>query len=312
MKKFLTLILVLAGFLSGCNEEVPQPDRSYDLLKEELNVSYGNHPLQKMDVYFPEDYNAQTPVVFLIHGGGFIAGSKENFTPVALLFVNKGYIAVNLGHRLVNTDGLDQNPPVHKLSEVKVQDQVQDLAMAVQKYKQSASNWGSGTASLYMAGHSAGGTLALLYVQGNLNSGVKASANFAGLTKMTLTEELYNNPPDHVYWPALKELIYRMSGQEVVSSNALALMAISPDWVVNNHKPGKPHITVMSKSNDEDLNFAPYYNTVKDAEDFHQQLIRLQTKSQYILMDTDHGFGNHPEDWNKAVTHVVNFFKTLP
>lgn len=309
MKKLLSLLNISIILVMSCSKDRTEPDRIYSLAKQEMDVAYGNDPLQKMDIYFPEGFDQNTPVVFLIHGGGFIAGTKENFTSVAKLFMAKGFVAVNLSHRLVNAVGLDQNPPLHQLSAIKVSDQVIDVALAVEKYKSSAAGWGVGTAKMYMAGHSAGGTLAMLYVQGDKNTGVRASGNLAGLANVTLSEELYNNPPAHPYWPAVKELLYRMSGAEVQQSTALSLMAISPNWVSTNHKPGKPNITVMAKSNDQDLRFEPHFNTVKDAEDYHQQLRSYGTNSSYILMDTDHGFGNHPDDWAKAVNHTVDFFR---
>lgn len=299
------LILCLLFFTSCSKSDDPEPQK---LEKEELNVAYGDDPMQKMDLYFPENYDENTPVVFLIHGGGFIAGTKEDFTQVAKLFVDKDFVVANLNHRLINNEGLDQDPPVHQASDIKVKDQVDDLALAVKAFKESASSMGVGTSNLYMAGHSAGGTLAMLYVQGKKNEGVRASGNFAGLTNLTLTEDLYNDAPDHELWPAVKELIYRMSGREVVSENALALMAISPNWVLNNNKPGKPNITVMAQSNDKDLQFDPYFNSVEDSENFHKELYTLGTNSDYFLMDTDHGFGNHPDDWQKAVNYAADFF----
>lgn len=309
MAKTLSLVLIALLCFFGCSKNDAEPEREYQLAKEEIDIAYSNDPLQKMDIYFPEDFNQNTPVVFLIHGGGFIAGTKEHFTDVAKLFMTKGFVAVNLSHRLVDATGLDQNPPLHQPSEIKVSDQVHDIALAVDKYKASAAAWGSGTSHMYMAGHSAGGTLAMLYVQGSKNNGVRASGNLAGLANVTLSEELYNNPPDHEYWPAIKELLYRMSGAEVDQSTALALMAISPNWVSVNNEPGKPNITVMAKTNDQDLRFEPYFNTVKDAENYHNQLRSYGTNSAYILMDTDHGFGNHPDDWAKAVNYIVNFFR---
>lgn len=294
-------------FFMSCKKENSLPAKVYELAKEEMNVAYGDDVKQKMDIYFPEDYDQKTPVVFLIHGGGFIAGTKEEFTYVSKLFMAKGFIAVNLGHRLINTTGINQKPPMHKASEIKVSDQVNDLALAVEKYKSSAAVWGTGISRMYMAGHSAGGTLAMLYVQGKKNKDVRASGNFAGLASMS-SAELYNNPPDHEYWPAMKELLFRMSGAEVTQNNALALMAISPNWISFENKPAKPNITVMAKSNDKDLQFEPYFNTVKDAKNYHTELMSYGTRSEYILMDTDHGFGNHPDDWSKAVTHVAKFF----
>jgi acetyl esterase/lipase len=262
-----------------------------------------------MDVYFPEGYGVAMPVVFLIHGGGFVAGTKEDFTAVAKLFVSKGFVVVNISHRLVDAEGLDQLPPLHGPSAIKVVDEVDDIAAAVDRYTEMAGVWDVGVSKMYMAGHSAGGTLAMLYVQGDKNIGIRASGNFAGLANLTLSEELYTNPPAHEYWPAVKELLYRMSGAEVNQNTALSLMAISPNWVSNNNKPGKPNITVMSDTNDEDLRFEPYFSTIQDAERYHEQLRSYGTNSAYVLMDTDHGFGDHPDDWAKAVSYVVEFFR---
>lgn len=308
MKSVLPLTTFLFLLLMSCKKEKKAPDRIHELVKEELNIVYGDDPLQKMDVYFPDGYDKNTPVIFLIHGGGFIAGTKDDFTSVAKLFITRGFIAVNLDHRLVNSSGINQHPPLHRASEVKVTDQVNDVALAVEKYKSEANSWGAGTSRMYMAGHSAGGTLAMLYVQDKKNKDIRASGNFAGLTNLTLTEEMYNTPPDHIYWPAVKELIFRMSGAEVVHSNALAIMAISPNWVSSENRPGRPNITVMPKSNDKDLRFEPYYNTVEDAKMYHEELNSYGTSSQYILVDTDHGFGSHPDDWAKAVAYVSDFF----
>ena len=309
MKNTNCLLMITIWFFTGCSKGDNEPEKVYELAKQELDIAYGQEPSQKMDVYFPEGYDQHTPVVFLIHGGGFVAGTKEEFTHVAKLFMSKGFVAVNLGHRLVDATGLDRHPPLHQSSAIRVVDQVDDMGAAVAKFKTLASSWGVGTSKMYMAGHSAGGTIAMLYVQGTKNNGVRASGNFAGLANVTLTEELYNNPPKHDYWPAVKELLYRMSGAEVSQATALALMAISPNWVSNHNKPAKPNITVMAKSNDKDLQFEPYFNTVKDAENFHNQLRSFGTNSAYVPMDTDHGFGNHPDDWSKAVTYVADFFR---
>lgn len=302
---FASAVIILAA---ACSKTERAPEKVYSLQKQEKDISYGNHPLQKFDIFFPEGYNKNTPVVFLIHGGAFVAGLKEEINDVAERFVAKGFVTVNLNHRLVDISGLDKLPPTHKLSTIKVSDQVDDMSLAVKKFKSAAAGWGLGITHMYMAGHSAGGTLAMLYVQGEKNEGVRASGNLAGLANLTLPEKIYDNPPDIEYWPTIKELLYRMGGAEVSKDKALYLMAISPNWVTTNNKPGKPNITVMAKTNDEDLHFDPYFSTIKDAEDYHKQLRSYGTNSAYTLMDTDHGFGKNPDDWAKAVTYVTEFF----
>ena len=100
------------------------------------------------------------------------------------------FVTVNLSHRLVDATGLDVTPPQRLNSAIKVADEVNDVAAAVEKYKSLASGYGSGTAKMYMAGHSAGGTLAMLYMQGdkNTNKQVRSLRNLAGLDNVTLSE----------------------------------------------------------------------------------------------------------------------------
>ncbi len=313
--RLLLLFSFFPVFIIGCKKaeqrDNPDDNKVYTLQKEELNVAYGSHPLQKMDIYFPDGFNENTPVVFVIHGGGFIAGTKENFTTQAKMYMSKGFVTVNLSHRLVDATGLDRMPPLRINSAIKVTDEVADVAAAVEKYKSLASGYGSGTARMYMVGHSAGGTLAMLYVQGdkNTNKQVKASANLAGLANLTLSEELYSNPPQHEYWPNIKELLYRLTGEEPIASNALSLMAISPNWVSSLHKPGMPNITVMSNTNDKDLRFEPYFNTIDDARKYDRELKSRGVRSEFIIMDTDHGFGRNPGDWEKAIKYTTDFFR---
>ncbi len=307
--KYLMYYMFVIVLFTACSVNNSEDKR--ELLTQELDIRYGEHERHKMDVYFLETYDENTPVVFLLHGGGFIAGSKEEFEHVSALFKNKGYITVNMNYRLVDSTGLAEIPPAHLQSDIRVSNQVKDVELAVEKYKSLAEQWETTTTNMYMAGHSAGGTLAMLYVQGKNNSGVKASANFAGLTNITVPEKYYENEPDHEFWPNLKELLYRISGKEVIPENALSLMAISPNWVTNANKPGMPNITVMAASNDEDLRFAPFISTVDDADDYHHELLQLGTPSEYVLMDTDHGFGRHPDDWAKAVDYAVDFFNGI-
>lgn len=311
----LELAFLILVFM-GCekNDTVPVGENKvYELERSELNVAYGSHPLQKMDIYFPEGYNASTRVVFVIHGGGFIAGTKEDFTERAKLFMSKGFVTVNLSHRLVDATALDQTPPPRINSPVKVVDEVSDIATAVEKYKSLAAGYGSGTTKMYMSGHSAGGTLAMLYVQGDKNTGkqVRASGNLAGLANLSLTDEQYSYLQQHEYGPAVRELLYRMTGVEPTKEMALYLMAISPNWVSSANASGMPNITVMSNTNDVDLRFAPYFSTVEDAQKYDVQLRSKGVKSEFMMMDTDHGFGRHPDDWEKAIAATVSFFKQV-
>lgn len=55
-----------------------------------------------LDVYLPADYpqDADLPVIFMIHGGGYVAGRKEILAPYAAYFAERGYAVVTPQYRL--------------------------------------------------------------------------------------------------------------------------------------------------------------------------------------------------------------------
>jgi acetyl esterase/lipase len=65
-----------------------------------LNVTGQTQDLL-MDVYQPfGDTLNQRPVIVLAHGGGFVAGSKEDMTFSATQFAKKGFVTVSIQYRL--------------------------------------------------------------------------------------------------------------------------------------------------------------------------------------------------------------------
>lgn len=279
----------------------------------ELNIPYGKDPLQQMDIYFPSTVSLQTPVLFYVHGGGFIGGSKDNVLVEVRMFAELGYVTVNLNYRLVDGMGLDQLQPPHIISSIKIADQIADIGMAVNKFKSLALVDGLGDSNIFMVGHSAGGTLAMLYVQGELNKDnfVKASANLAGLTSIRGAEAFYHQPPVHEpQWLNMKELVYRLSGVEFSKDNEQFLKAISADCLAAKYG-GKPNISIMPISNDEDIQITPFISSIRSAESFNIQLRDAGVMSEMILMNTDHDFKKNEDDWDKAVKSVSDFFMSL-
>lgn len=82
---------------------------SYDSL---LNVSYGQatdyagNPVDLlMDIYKPKmDANCLRPIIVLVHGGAWVAGSKEDINLVLMsrAFAKKGWVVANINYRLGN------------------------------------------------------------------------------------------------------------------------------------------------------------------------------------------------------------------
>lgn len=272
--------------------------------REELNVAYGDHPLQKMDVYFPDNYNEQTPVVIMIHGGGFVAGVKEDFTTQAKLFRNEGFVAVNISHRLVDTTGLLQTPPVRMNSAIKVSDELNDVHASLAKYKGMAAQWHSGTGKIYMAGHSAGAILSMLYTYGEKNINVRACANWAGITDLSIPHDSVLTMQD----PRYLELLHRASGAEPKTANNLAYMAISPYWVANKNS-GKPTISIFPANNVVLNTPGEVEYNLHNTRNLHTLLKNKGIKEKLsIYANNDHGF-SQPGSWEKLIKETAAFFK---
>jgi acetyl esterase/lipase len=69
------------------------------------NIVYrvANNYEAKLDVYQPAGKSQPTPVVIVIHGGGWIAGTKEERTLEIAPFLQMGFAAVNVEYRLAQT-----------------------------------------------------------------------------------------------------------------------------------------------------------------------------------------------------------------
>ena len=67
---------------------------------EDLAYKHVNGRELQADVYMPTAKAEKYPAVLLVHGGGWISGSKANVRPLALELANHGYVAVTVEYRL--------------------------------------------------------------------------------------------------------------------------------------------------------------------------------------------------------------------
>lgn len=111
------------------------------------DVAFGDHPLQKLDVYLP-DSPAKSPVMVYIHGGGWAKGDKAAVGLKPAFFNGKGWIFVSVNYRL--------------LPEGKHPANVEDIAHALAKVHDEVAEQGGDPGKLFVMGHSAGAHLASL------------------------------------------------------------------------------------------------------------------------------------------------------
>jgi acetyl esterase/lipase len=186
----------------------------------QLNVAYGDHPSQRMDVYLPAGRSATaTKAIVLLHGGSWNSGSKSEFNQYIDTFRKRlpDYAIFNLDYRLVTTNTLFPAPE-------------NDVNAAVQFIADHAKEYGFNKEKISLLGFSAGAHLALL--QGYKYTEpvrVKAVVDFFGPTELS---EMYNKP----WHPMVTTLLQSVTGS-TLAANPEIYEQSSPAHFVNAQSP---------------------------------------------------------------------------
>jgi acetyl esterase/lipase len=113
------------------------------------NVVYhvANNHENKLDLYLPANASDPVPVLMMIHGGGWVAGTKESQLLRAMPYLEQGWAVVNVTYRLVQ---VSRAPAA-----------VEDCLCALQWIARNAENYNFDLTRIVTTGNSAGGHLAL-------------------------------------------------------------------------------------------------------------------------------------------------------
>ena len=116
----------------------------------ERDLAYGGDPLQRMDVYHPAQA-ANAPVIFMVHGGGWMRGNKAMWRVVRNKvghWVGKGYLLVSTNYRMA--------PAADPVT------QADDVAKALAFVQSHLRSWGGDASRVIVMGHSSGAHLVAL------------------------------------------------------------------------------------------------------------------------------------------------------
>lgn len=149
-------------FITPLNRPVP-PNIGIDKDVEYANI---NGLSLKADIYYPLDKSKKHPAIAMVHGGGWISGSKENEKYMAQELAAKGYVAIAVGYRL---------------SEVaKYPAAIDDVNNAIEYLKKNKKKYSVDTKKFAILGESAGAQIATL-VGVKSKGKIKAIVNVDGV-----------------------------------------------------------------------------------------------------------------------------------
>ena len=115
------------------------------------DLKYGDQGSQRLDIIYPEKLQQQKlPVIFMVHGGGWVAGNKEGMLPYAKLIADQGFLVVNVEYTLVPKAAYPQ--------------QVFELNQAVNTVMQLENQLPLDSTRVFFSGDSAGANITSSYV----------------------------------------------------------------------------------------------------------------------------------------------------
>lgn len=96
---FLSLVAARGAQLSESEKAAVLISQDF-AVKANLTYQVANNYSSKLDVYFPARAKDPVPVVMMIHGGGWVEGTKEESVLYLLPYLEMGFSVVNVEYRL--------------------------------------------------------------------------------------------------------------------------------------------------------------------------------------------------------------------
>ena len=118
-------------------------------LTSDIPYVKNGHKRHVLDVYTPnEPAGKRLPVVFWIHGGGWVVGDKSDVALKPKVLTERGFVFVSTNYRL--------------LPEVKMEELIGDIAKSLGWVHKNIAKHGGDPDRIFVGGHSAGAQLAAL------------------------------------------------------------------------------------------------------------------------------------------------------
>jgi acetyl esterase/lipase len=222
LQRFLAFLVLAAG----CFGQTPAPPIP-DNVTIEKNIPYDHYPETVLDIVQPKEAGKEKrPGVLVIHGGGWVNGTKEGvFQNFCLPYVEKGFVCANVEYRLAKV------APAPAA--------VTDSLNAARWFSKNAKKYNVDSKRIVVTGGSAGGHLALMVgltpksAKLGPEAHVAAVVNFYGITDVADQLDGPNRRQYAVTWlpeqPGRMELAKRVSPMTYVRKNVPEILTLHGD-----------------------------------------------------------------------------------
>jgi arylformamidase len=192
-----------------------------DRYQHELNLAYGNHPRQVVDIYHPVQ-TSPAPVLVFIHGGGFRNGAAGNEGYLGGPLLGKGAMYVSMGYRL--------------LPDARYPESCDDIEHGLRWLRDHVAGHGGDPDRIYLSGTSAGATLAAAVAlrdwvaePGLPTDLIKGLVLFSGPYDRSQASEETDDHQAARFIPDLARAIQRVPPQTIVVSTDDDMVFAQPD-----------------------------------------------------------------------------------
>ncbi|NRB48399.1 MAG: alpha/beta hydrolase [Saprospiraceae bacterium] len=163
-------------FLDFNESESSRVEKAYPC---HLDEKYGTETLQSIDVFPAAGENC--PILVFIHGGYWKALDKKSYRFVAAPYVAQGMTVFLLNYRLIPAVNMEML--------------LEDIRDGIDWIRSNAERFNANPDSIVLAGHSAGGHLALMayLMNEHLRSSIQAICSLSGIFDLQVIQRSYLN-----------------------------------------------------------------------------------------------------------------------
>ena len=242
----------------------------------------------KLDVYARRNAKAPTPTVMYVHGGGWVAGTKEGAVMNILPYLDWGLSVVNVEYRLAR---VSLAPAA-----------VEDCRNALRWIFKHAKEYGFDTTKIIVAGASAGGHLALMTGMLQASDGFDLPTDWDYATVQPHVAAIIN-------WFGITDVKDLLSGKNMQN--------YAVDWIGNQSdgdrlavqvspltyvRKGLPPIFTVQGDNDE---LVPYEQGVR----LHEALTKVGVPNVHMTIPGGRHGGFTTEEMNKIYAAILEFLQ---